>query len=81
MSYSMSCTQDGSDQISPIIDFLDMDLGQTVAEDEGESVWMKKASIPKEDRAKPGAGRRNKDDFPSVENTSVEPSLAVLVPD
>lgn len=50
-------SQDGSVQISPIIDFLNDDLGHTDAHAEGEFVWKKqKYSIPKKDRAKPGAG-------------------------
>ena len=76
--------EDGSDHISPIIDFLDDDLGHTVAEAEGEFVW-KKASSWKKDKGKSGTGGKREDDFLSVESRLVQLScqmcVNVLVPD
>ena len=70
-------SQDGSVQISPILDFLSDDLDHTDAHAEGEFVWKKqKDSIPKRDGAKPGAGWEHEEDFLPVEDLLVWPSFA-----
>ena len=75
----MSCTQeDGSDQINPIINFLNADLGQADDEAEGESVWKKKVFSPEEDIAEAGAGIGQEDEFLSVINMLVQPSVKIL---
>lgn len=63
-------SQDGSVQISPILDFLSDDLGYTDAHAEGEFVWKEQ-----KDGANPGTGQE-REDFLSVEDLLVWPSLA-----
>lgn len=77
----MSCTQeDNSDQINPIINFLNADLGQTGAKADGKSVWKKKGTSSEEDKAEASAGTRHEDDFLSLINRSVQLSVEDLVP-